>query len=103
MLLKALYGRCTAPKRWNKKLTSVLDQSGLESCDAQPSPFYSKRTDVSVEVQIDDFDIAEPDDAVNELLNELSKGVLMKIGKPVGPSCRSELLGRKNVRTADRP
>ncbi len=72
LLLKTLYGRRSAPKRWNRQLTSVLGL-GFESCDAQPSLFYSKTTDGAGEVHVDDFDFAGPDDAVSDLLNELAK------------------------------
>ncbi len=71
-------------------MKSVLGVLGLEGCDAQPSLFYSKTTtDVAVKVHVDDLDTAGPDDAVNDLLNEAAKVFLMKIGDPVGPSCRS--------------
>ncbi len=89
-------------KQWNTKLASVLDVLALVSRDAQPSLFYySKTTDVAVEACVDDFDIVGPDDAVQELLGELAKIFLMKVGEPVGLVCRSEFLGRRTVRAAD--
>ena len=71
------------------------------SCDAQPSLFYCKETDVAVEVHVDDFDIAGPDEAVEELVRKLQQIFLMKVGEPLGPGCSSEFLGRRKVRTEE--
>ena len=102
LLKKALYGRRTPPKRWNKKLTAVLESMGVMSCDAQPSLFYCKETDVAVEVHVDDFDIAGPDEAVEELVRKLQQIFLMKVGEPWGPGCSSEsLVGEKCERKTD--
>ena len=101
LLKKALYGRRTATKRWNKKLTSVLESIGVMSCDAQPSLFYCKETDVAVEVHVDDFDTAGPDEAVEELVRKLQQIFLMKVGEPLGPGCSSEFLGRRKVLTEE--
>ena len=72
---------------------SVLESMGVMSCDAQPSLFYCKETDVAVEVHVDDFDIAGPDEAVEKLAKKLQI-FLMKVGEPLGPGCGSEFLGR---------
>ena len=84
LLLKALYGRRTAPKNWNKKLTTDLKSLGVESCDAQPSLFFSREKQIAIEVHVDDFDIAGPDDAVEEMLMQLQKMYLMEVGPPQG-------------------
>ena len=48
---------------------------GVESCDAQPSLFFSREKQIAIEVHVDDFDIAGPDEAVEELLSQLQKFV----------------------------
>ncbi len=70
LLLKALYGRRTAPKNWNQKLTTDLMSLGVESCDAQPSLFFSREKQIAIEVHVDDFDIAGPDDGVVDAVAE---------------------------------
>ncbi len=52
------------------------------------------KTLITIEVHVDDFDIAGPDEAVEELL-------MMKVGPPQGEGCSTELLGRRNARTAE--
>ena len=52
-----------------QKLTVDLKSLGVESCDAQPSLFFSREKQIAIEVHVDDFDIAGPDEAVEELLS----------------------------------
>ena len=78
-----------------------LKSLGVESCDAQPSLFFSREKQIAIEVHVDDFDIAGPDEAVEELLSQLQKMYLMKVGPPQGEHCTTEFLGRRKARTAE--
>ncbi len=96
LLKKALYGRRTAPKRWNKKLTTFLESMGVMSCDAHPSVFYCKGTDDAAEVHVGDFDIAGPDEAVEELVGKLQQIFLMKVASRWAQAAvRSFLVGER--------
>ena len=77
-LKKQLYGQRGAPKAWQSHLRKVLEDLGFVMNPANPTMFFHEEKKALIDVHVDDFHAAGPDEALLEVFAELSKVLMIK-------------------------
>ena len=83
LLLKQLYGRRPAPRKFSDFCSGVLtDKIGMKRCVEVPHMFYCEETEVCLEVHVDDFYAVGPGDAAGNLLKKVGEYMTLTLEGP---------------------
>ena len=83
-LNRMLYGLRDAPAAWQNHLSDLLVAAGYQRGVFEPSLFWHPEHHVYVLVHVDDLHATGPDHAVQQLMKDLQKELVMKISKMMG-------------------
>eukprot|EP00969_Alexandrium_andersonii_P075558 3331579-Alexandrium_andersonii.AAC.1 len=101
-LLRALYGRRSAPRDWQQHLSNILASLGFLPVKGDHSLFYNKTTDTYLLVHVDDLAVtgptAELEIAEGKVFHELQKQLLIKIDDMETEGSVAKFLGATKYR-----